>query len=274
MKITGPDYKNICLTCGTRYSKAKFDFNNCPVCLDDRQYMKAYGQKWISYNELKAGHTLKISKVREDIYELSVFPSFGIGQRAFLIINPEGNVLWDCLPLLDEATEAFINAKGGLKAIAISHPHYYGLMHEWAETFDCPVYLSQADREWVMDEESRINFRKDEKLAISTGFEVIRTGGHFPGSTILHYKTSAGKNCLFIGDTLNLSKDGKHLSIMYSYPNLIPIPPAELFSIFKRVGELDFDAIFGAFDGQSVYTDAKKILSESEKRYRNIYKDL
>ena len=40
-------------------------------------------------------------------------PAFGIAQRALLVESPGGNVLWDCLPLLDEMA-AFVESRGGL----------------------------------------------------------------------------------------------------------------------------------------------------------------
>jgi len=36
-----------------------------------------------------------------------------------------GNILWDCVSLIDSDTVARIQALGGISAIAISHPHYY-----------------------------------------------------------------------------------------------------------------------------------------------------
>jgi len=65
-------------------------------------------------------------------------------------------VLWDCIPLLDELVIEFIKSKGGLKAIAFSHPHFYSNMHEWAETFDCPVYIHQNDEQHIMVKGERI----------------------------------------------------------------------------------------------------------------------
>ena len=58
-------------------------------------------------------------------------PRFGIGQRALLV----DGVLWDCITLLDDATA---EAVGSLDAIAISHPHYYSSMVEWARRVRLP----------------------------------------------------------------------------------------------------------------------------------------
>lgn len=52
-------------------------------------------------------------------------PSFAIGERALLVQTDEGNILWDCITFLDDETIAEIQQRGGLQAIAISHPHFY-----------------------------------------------------------------------------------------------------------------------------------------------------
>ena len=50
-------------------------------------------------------------------------------------------MLWDCVSHLDEETLQQIQALGGLKAIAISHPHFYDSCLDWAEAFSCQVRL-------------------------------------------------------------------------------------------------------------------------------------
>jgi glyoxylase-like metal-dependent hydrolase (beta-lactamase superfamily II) len=52
-------------------------------------------------------------------------PQLAIGQSAYLIRTPEGNVLWDCITYLDDETINAIKGLGGLKAIVISHPHFF-----------------------------------------------------------------------------------------------------------------------------------------------------
>lgn len=271
MEITTPNRKNICKTCGTRYAEEKFNPEECPVCLDDRQYVNPAGQRWVSYEELQKKYSIKFSRIREDIYELSVMPSFGIGQKAHLILSEEGNILWDCLPFLDEPASAFIKSLGGLKAIAISHPHYYGIMHEWAREFDCPVYLHENDREWVMDKEKHLNFWKGEGLKLSRELKILCVGGHFPGSTVLHFTPENQHPALFIGDSFYLSLSKKHLSAMYSYPNNIPLKKKELFRTFGKIEPLDFDALFGAFAWQNLYEGGREVFRHSLERYREIY---
>lgn len=51
-----------------------------------------------------------------------------------------------------------ITSLGGLKAIAISHPHYYTTMQDWADEFNAPIYLHANDRKWVMRDSPWIKF--------------------------------------------------------------------------------------------------------------------
>ena len=64
-------------------------------------------------------------------------------------------MLWECVSLLDDETAAAVEALGGLAAIAISHPHYYSSMVEWAHRFECPVLLHRDDAEWIMRPDRR-----------------------------------------------------------------------------------------------------------------------
>jgi hypothetical protein len=59
---------------------------------------------------------------------IGTVPQFAIGQRALLVQTEQGNVLWDCISFLDDDTAAAVQHLGGLKAIAISHPHFYSCM--------------------------------------------------------------------------------------------------------------------------------------------------
>lgn len=134
--------------------------------------------------------------------ELStVRKQLGIGQRAILLQTPAGNILWDCTALLDQPTIDFIMSKGGLKAIAISHPHFYTTHLEWARAFDCPVYMSRDDEQWLnrKDVEGRRKLVRGVTPIEEVGSQVtmIQAGGHFDGSSFLLWERK-----LFIADTM------------------------------------------------------------------------
>lgn len=122
----------------------------------------------------------------------------GIGQRAILLQTESGNVLWDLVAFLDQPTIDFINQKGGLKAIVISHPHFYTTHLEWAKIFNCPVYTNKDDEEWL-NREDKEGWRKLIRGVneIVPGVTAIQAGGHFDGSSFLLWDKK-----LFIADTM------------------------------------------------------------------------
>ena len=49
-----------------------------------------------------------------------------------------------------------IHGSGGIRAIAISHPHFFGGIATWAEEFDAPVYIHEKDKHFVTEPNSHI----------------------------------------------------------------------------------------------------------------------
>lgn len=269
LQFTDQDKKDICQTCGTRYAGTVPEI--CKICADDRQYVPVAGQHWVSYNELKKTRSIRFNNLLPNLYDLRITPAFGIAQKAHIICTPNGNLLWDCLPFVDEPTVAFIRSIGGLKAIAISHPHYYSLMAVWAGIFDCPIYLHKADEEWMMDESTHLNLWTGQKQSLWDNMDLIHTAGHFPGSVVLHVPGIGKEGSLFVGDSLYVAQNRKFISMMYSYPNAIPLPQKDILYINQQIGPLSFDSMYGAFEWQNIGTGAKQLFIESVDRYLEIF---
>src|SRR5262249_7201179 len=121
----------ICKTCGTQFAETAAPPARCPVCDDERQYVGPNGQEWTTLEALRQDHHNRIEEVEPGLTGIGTEPKFAIGQRALLVRAPDGNILWDCVSLLDYATATAVKALGGVSAIAISHPHYYSSMVEW-----------------------------------------------------------------------------------------------------------------------------------------------
>jgi hypothetical protein len=256
----------ICATCGTHYaSPASFDL--CPICADDRQYIPEGGQRWTTPEELTSRHSVRTHKLRENVYELEITPSFAIAQRAFLILSPGGNILWDCIPLLDEPLIEFIKAKGGLRAIAFSHPHYYSNMNDWADTFDCPIYIHRSDGQWIFNKGARVALWEGEEKALWDGMRLINVGGHFPGSSILHVPHLTPEGAVFCGDTLVIAPNKKHIAVMYSYPNRMPLPHGEVQRIKQQVEAIPFDTLYSFMRDLNLTENVKDIFNRSMERY-------
>jgi hypothetical protein len=262
---------NICTACGTQYAPGSGLPALCPICSDDRQYIPQSGQAWISNTQLDKQFIVKVTRVNDGLYELKMFPDFAIGQRCFLVISSTGNILWDCIPLLNEAVIAFIRSKGGLKAIAFSHPHYYSTMNDWASAFNCPILIHESDKQWIMHKSVAVELWSGHDKPMWDGISIINIGGHFPGSSLLFLPAQSAKGTLLCGDTLYIARSRRHVAVMHSYPNQILLTKSEFASVYKKSAGLEFDTMLGAFEGQDLKGNAREIFTKSMERYLNSY---
>lgn len=260
----------LCITCGTQYPASASPPDGCPICLDDRQYVNPNGQQWTTLEELRASgrHRNHFHPVADGITAIATESPVGIGQRAYLIETPGGNVLWDCVAYLDDATVAEIRRRGGVRAFAISHPHFYTTIVEWSRALDVPVQLHRDNRLWVMrPDDDALRFWDGETLELLPGVTYVRCGGHFPGSCVLHWAgADGGRGALFTGDTIFVVADPRWVTFMYSYPNDIPLSASAVRRILAAVEPFAFDTLYGAF-GRAVAGDAKEAVRRSAERY-------
>jgi hypothetical protein len=264
----------ICTTCGAEYADSPQPPAECRICADERQYVGWNGQSWTTHSDLMESHQNIVTREELGLYSIGIEPSFAIGQRAFLVTHPEGNVLWDCIPMLDEQLFEMVDGIGGISAIAISHPHYYTGMAEWSRAFDCPIHLHAADRRWVTRADPRIEFWEGNLKVLGNSLTLIRCGGHFEGGSVLHWPDGAnGKGVILSGDILQVVQDRRWVSFMYSYPNFIPLSASTINRIVSSVEPFEFDRIYGAFPGKVVPTDAKQAVRRSADRYVRALKE-
>lgn len=259
----------ICVTCGAQFAASQEPPAGCPICLDQRQYVGQQGQQWTTLARMRQeGYQNSITEEEPSLTGIVTQPSFAIGQRALLVQTDQGNVLWDCITYLDDQTVQAVQALGGISAIAASHPHLYGSMIEWAERFQARIYLHEADRRWVMRPDERITFWSGETLPLLDDLTLIRLGGHFPGSTVLHWPQGAeGRGTLLTGDTIYVVADRAWVSFMYSYPNLIPLPAREIRRMRDAIAPYSFDRLYSGFPGRVVDADASAAVQRSAERY-------
>lgn len=256
----------ICTACGVQQSEEGPEI--CPICADERQFVPEGGQQWTDANSLQATHKVVWREEAPGVHSLIMEPQFGIGQRAFLIEHAQGNVLWDCITLLDNATRSRIEGMGGLKAIAVSHPHFYSAIAEWGRAFGAPVHVHAEDAMWILEPDDALRPWDGDTLELGTGVTLIHCGGHFAGSAVLHAAhVNGGRGALFSGDTLQVVPDRAHVSFMRSYPNLIPLDAAAVGRIVAAVERYAFDTIFGAFPGRTIASGAKEAIRRSAARY-------
>jgi glyoxylase-like metal-dependent hydrolase (beta-lactamase superfamily II) len=259
----------ICVRCGVQYTATVGPPARCAICEDEREAVYWKGQRWTTLADLRRDHQNVVEPLEIDLIGLRTEPHFAIGQQALLIRTPEGNVLWDCLSLIDDATIAAVQGVGGLTAIASSHPHFYGTLVEWSQAFNgIPIYLHAADQSWVMRPDPAMVFWEGATYPLAPDLTLIHCGGHFPGSTVLHWAAGAeGRGVLFSGDTLHVVEDHRYVSFMYSYVNYIPLAGAGVRQITERLSPLRYDRIYGCFAGWVVASDAQAAVARSATRY-------
>jgi glyoxylase-like metal-dependent hydrolase (beta-lactamase superfamily II) len=258
----------ICITCGTQYPPSASAPSHCPICEDDRQYLAWDGQGWTTPAQMRGSYGNTFDEIEPGVVAIRTDPVFAISQQANLIRTPAGNILWESISHIDEATVAHVNALGGVAAIAISHPHFYSSMVEWSRAFGAPIYLHADNRPWVMRPDDAIQFWEGETKELLPGATIVRCGGHFPGSSVLHWAGGAGgRGALFSGDTIMVVSDRRYVSFMYSYPNLIPTNASAVRRIVAAVEPFAFERLYSPWPGKLVAEDAKAAVRRSAERY-------
>lgn len=238
----------------------------CPICADERQYVPRTGQRWTSLEDLRAeGHRHTLENLEPGLTGIAISPRVGIGQRPIHVRSGDVGVLWDCSGYLDDQIVAAVERLGGVDAIGISHPHFYGAMVEWAHAFDAQIWIPEADREWVQRPDPSIRYWTDE-ARVAPGVRLIQCGGHFDGSAVLHWEAVDGAGVVLVGDTATITSD-RNFSFMRSYPNLIPLPPAEVWTIAERIMRRPFARAYGGWSGVYIEADAQAALQRSADRY-------
>lgn len=262
-----PSY--ICTVCGVGYAETEAPREVCLVCADDRQYVNPKGQAWTTLEELQADHINDLRELEPGLMGLGSKPQVAIGQRALVIERPTGGVMWDCTPVITDAALEAIRAKGGIKAMAISHPHFYSTMVDWSRALGgLPILLHHDNRDWVMRPDPAVDFWSGDTREVLPGITLVRTGGHFPGSTVLHWAEGAdGRGVLMTGDSIMVVPDTRWVSFMYSYPNLIPVNAATVDRIVKSVRAFSYDRIYAGWWDRVMDRDAKAALLRSAERY-------
>jgi hypothetical protein len=258
----------ICETCGTQYGYTTAPPAFCAICTDERQYVGWSGQRWTTHEELARTHSVRIED-ESGLTALGLSPDFAINQRALLVPTGSGNILWECLSAVTEEAVRSIQAKGGVERIIISHPHFYAAMGEWSDALGrVPILLHEADHQWIQRPHPAIEHWSGDELQLSPSITLIRCGGHFAGSTALHLAgRPRPRGALLSGDALQVIMDRRHVSFMYSYPNLVPMRTSDVVAMKERLAKYDFEDVYGYTWGRTIIGGAREAVDRSYERY-------
>ncbi|CAF0974949.1 unnamed protein product [Adineta ricciae] len=265
---------HVCTNCGIQYPLASIPPAHCLICEDERHYVGKNGQAWTTREELLGNYKNQFKLEENGLYSIWTEPRFAIGQRAFLLQTSFGNILWDCISYLDQDTIDFINKKGGLCAIAISHPHFFTTMVDWSDAFGhVPIYLHKNLDTWVARPDQCLQFWEGSTKDLFNGkLKLINTGGHFDGSQVLYWPEGAsGKGVLLSGDDPQICADSKQVTFMHSFLNYIPLNEKKIRRILEHLRSVNYDRLYDAFtiygtDGV-IREGAQQIVQRSGERY-------
>lgn len=152
-----------------------------------------------------------------------------------------------------------------------AHCGSYITIIEWSRALgDVPILLHEANRPWVMRPDAAVTFWSGDTQAPLPRMTLIRTGGHFPGATVLHWDNAIdgadGQGVLFSGDVLSGVADRRWVTFMYSYPNDIPLDSTTVRRMADMLEPYAFDRIHDAFE-RHVTGDAGQAVARSAERY-------
>lgn len=255
----------ICRTCAVEHEAGA---EICRICADERQWVPAEGQLWTTPEELvAAGHKVVVRELEPDMFGVTVEPEVGIGQESHVVRTPAGNVLWDVTGYVDEDGARRVRELGEVVAIVPSHPHHYGVQVEWSRALGgVPVLIPESDLQWIARPDPVIRPWSG-RLELLPGITLRQLGGHFQGSSVLHWAAGAeGRGVLFSADTIQANPDRKTVAFMRSYPNRIPLSPAVVERVTTAAEEFDFDRLYDNF-GKTIDSDARATIRRSAERH-------
>ncbi|KAJ9116567.1 hypothetical protein QFC20_000499 [Naganishia adeliensis] len=240
-------------------------------------------QAWTSLRELaEEGHVNKIVPDEHDerVLFIRTEPSTGIGQTPILIKTSKATYMWDCNAFLSkDLFHELLAMKPPLTAIAISHPHFYSTSLTWARCLRIPLLIAAADKHWFQRladvKEGEVEWFHND-AALEDGVNVIQCGGHFPGSSVLHWDRSLEPKfeserhlrtgILLCSDTAMVQPTQQGFTFQWSVPNMIPMNPHEIKGICDRLQNLEFEEATSTWPNHFVRKDARRVLLDSAKK--------
>ncbi len=125
-----------------------------------------------------------------------------LGATAYLIVENQANILVDC-PAWDETNQVFLQDRGGVRLLLLTHRGAIGKVREIQEATGCDISIQEQEA-YLLPGLRVTAFERE--LAAGEGTFAFWTPGHSPGSSCLYYPGSGG--VLFSGRHLIPDRSG------------------------------------------------------------------
>jgi len=220
---------------------------SCPVCTDVRNALPEGGWDFSAAAEVALGREARWAQVAPGVTGYWCEPQVGLGTTGWVIETDAGLVGWEAAGYYPPEALADLRARGGLVALGASHVHGYGALWQLQDELDPPVLaIGVDDLAWT--KAFRVTWPTDDRHELAPGLVMHRSGGHFPGHTVLHDER---RGILFVGDLIKVDLDGDvpvGLSCHKAYHAQIPLSHAEVRQARALVERLEFTAVATPFE--------------------------
>jgi hypothetical protein len=225
----------------------------CPVCADVRNALPEHGFEFLTdkqVDELVIGFCRPTAV--GGVTEFGTEPRFGLDSRGWVVETDDGLLGFECAPWYTAPMLAELRRmeeeKGALEVLAASHVHGYGALWQLQAELE-PRVVAVGVHDLVWTKAFRVTWPADDVLELAPGLTLHRTGGHFPGHSVLH---DSRRGLLFCGDSLKVDLDDAGrpvgLSAHKAFHAQIPLSHAELREYLAVVAELEFGAVATPFE--------------------------
>jgi glyoxylase-like metal-dependent hydrolase (beta-lactamase superfamily II)/rubredoxin len=225
----------------------------CPVCADVRNALPQHGFEFLTdkqVDELVTGFWRPTAV--PGVTEFGTKPRFGLDSRGWVVETDAGLVGFECAPWYTAPMLAELrrmaDEHGRLDVLASSHVHGYGALWQLQQELE-PRVVAVGVRDLAWTKAFRVTWPADDVLALAPGLTLHRTGGHFPGHSVLH---DDRRGLLFCGDSLKVDLDDAGrpvgLSAHKAFHAQIPLSHGELREYLAVVAELEFTAVATPFE--------------------------
>jgi hypothetical protein len=225
----------------------------CPVCADVRNALPEHGFEFLTgkqVDDLVTGFWRPTAV--DGVTEFGTEPRFGLDSRGWVVETDAGLVGFECAPWYTAPMLAELRrmaaGKGRLDVLASSHVHGYGALWQLQQELE-PRVVAVGVQDLTWTKAFRVTWPADDVLPLAPGVTLHRTGGHFPGHSVLH---DARRGLLFCGDSLKVDLDDGGapvgLSAHKAFHAQIPLSHAELREYLAVVAELEFTAVATPFE--------------------------
>lgn len=146
-----------------------------------------------------------------------------LGGTAYMIGDPQGNVLVDC-PAWDETNRDFLQAQGGVRWLVLTHRGAIANVREFQNAFDCEIVIQEQEA-YLLPGTTVTTFHREHTLTPHT--RLLWTPGHTPGSSCVYHARQGG--VLFTG---------RHL-LPDRQKNPVPLRASKTFHWFRQLRSVE-----------------------------------